>query len=54
MDSVFKKYWILRSTAWSQDNLDMLIDEYENDIYYSGAYLRKMERCHMVLTKILI
>jgi len=43
-DSVFKKYWILRSTAWSQDNLDMLIDEYENDIYYSGAYLREMER----------
>jgi hypothetical protein len=41
---LFEKYRTLRSNVWSQEALDTLIDDYEDDIYDSGAYLREMER----------
>lgn len=41
---IFNKYCDLRNTAWSEDAINALIDEYEKDIFGSGAYLRDMER----------
>lgn len=38
------KYRNLRNTVWSEEALNSLIDQYENDIFDSGAYLRDMER----------
>lgn len=34
----------LRSTAWSEEKIDDILEEYKADIYHSGAYLRDMER----------
>ena len=41
---VYEKYEELRRTAWSDENIAKLLDEYEEDIFYSGAYLRDSER----------
>ena len=41
---IFDKYRQLRNTAWSEEFIADLLDEYEADIFYSGAYLRDMER----------
>lgn len=43
-DKIFDKYWYLRSTVWSEEKIGEILDEYEADIYHSGAYLRDMER----------
>lgn len=43
-DTIFKKYWGLRSGGWSEKTIDALLDIYEEDIYGSGAYLRDMAR----------
>lgn len=39
-----KKYKSLRSGAWSDDAMNLLIDRFEDDIFNSGAYARDMER----------
>ena len=39
-----EKYRSLRNTVWSEEALNRLIDQYENEIFDSGAYLRDMER----------
>lgn len=41
---IFDKYWKLRENLWSEENLNEMIDGYEEDIYLSGAYLREMDR----------
>ena len=41
---VYKKYEELRRTAWSDENIARLLNEYEDDIFSSGAYLRDRER----------
>lgn len=38
------RYRELRNGKWSDENINKLIDAYEEDIYQSGAYLRDMER----------
>lgn len=43
-DRIYAKYRKLRETAWSQETIGEMLDEYEADIYLSGAYLREMER----------
>lgn len=43
-EKIFDKYRQLRSTVWSEESLNAMIDEYEADIYDSGAFLRDMER----------
>lgn len=42
--AVSERYRVLRRGAWSDEAVCALIDDYERDIYYSGAYLRDMER----------
>lgn len=41
---IFDKYWNLREHFWSEEYLDQMLDGFEEDIYFSGAYLRDMER----------
>lgn len=41
---VFDKYRQLRNTTWSEEFIDGMLNEYEADIFFSGAYLRDMER----------
>ena len=41
---IIGKYNELRSSVWSNEFICALLDEYEEDIYYSGAYLRDMAR----------
>ncbi len=43
-DRIYEKYRQLRSSAWSEERLNAMLDQYEADIYASGAYLRDMER----------
>ena len=43
-DMLFEKYHILRESKWSESNMNKLLDEYEADIFDSGAYMREMER----------
>ncbi|MCD8039709.1 MAG: CotH kinase family protein [Lachnospiraceae bacterium] len=44
INAVSWRYEELREGAWSDENINKLIDGYETDIYESGAYLRDMER----------
>lgn len=41
---VFEKYWKLRADLWSEDYFNEMLDGFEQDIYFSGAFLREMER----------
>jgi hypothetical protein len=41
---ILTKYRTLRQDLWSLDNMTKMLDEYEDDIYDSGAYRRDMER----------
>ncbi len=41
---IFEKYKTLRADGWSEESISVLLDEYEQDIYGSGAYLREMDR----------
>ncbi len=41
---ILGKYWSLREGMWSEEYINEMLDEYEADIYHSGAYLREMER----------
>lgn len=43
-EKIFSKYRNLREEAWSEENINAMLDKYEADIYHSGAYLRDMER----------
>ena len=43
-DKIFDKYRYLRENGWSDENVNSLLDEYEENIFASGAYLRDMER----------
>ena len=42
--TIYERYAYLRKRAWSNENINILIDEYEKDIYNSGAFLRDKER----------
>ena len=39
-----KRYSDLRKTYWSDSNVIKLIDDYEEDIFSSGAFLRDKEK----------
>lgn len=41
---VAEKYSSLRAGAWSDEAIDSILDEYEQDIFESGAYVREMIR----------
>lgn len=41
---IFDKYRYLRENGWSDENINSLLDEYEEDIFASGAYRRDMDR----------
>lgn len=41
---IFDKYWRLRAAAWSEETINAILDEYEADLFHSGAYLREQER----------
>lgn len=41
---IFEKYRALRKNGWSEENIHAMLDEYEADIYSSGAFERDMER----------
>jgi hypothetical protein len=41
---ILSKYHSLREGLWSLESLNKMIDEYEDDIYGSGAFRRDMER----------
>lgn len=43
-ESIFDKYRYLRLNLWTEEQINSMLDEYEADIYESGAYLRDMER----------
>lgn len=43
-EKIYDKYWYLRGSSWSEECINAMLDEYEADIYGSGAYLRDMER----------
>lgn len=43
-ERILDKYRELRRTGWSEESINAMLDEYEEDIYGSGAYLREMER----------
>ena len=43
-DDIMKKYKKLRNTDWSDENIDRLLDFYEEKIYGSGAFARDTER----------
>lgn len=38
------RYWELRENYWSDESLMEMLNEMEDDIFWSGAYLREMER----------
>lgn len=41
---IFAKYWGLRESLWSEEALNKMLDNCEEDIYLSGAYARDMYR----------
>jgi len=41
---LFDKYDELRNKGWSDEVIDVMLDEYESDIFASGAYLREKVR----------
>ncbi|MCM1175605.1 MAG: CotH kinase family protein [Blautia sp.] len=43
-ERIFEKYRIFRENGWSEEAVNAMLDEYEADIFGSGAYLRDMER----------
>ncbi len=43
-EKILEKYHFLRENGWSEENINAMIDEYEADIYGSGAYRRDMAR----------
>lgn len=43
-EKIFEKYKYLRQNGWSEENIHIMLDEYESALYDSGAYLREMER----------
>lgn len=43
-EKIFSKYQALRSGVWSNGTINAQIDQYEADIFDSGAYVRDMER----------
>lgn len=43
-NKLFDKYESLRQGMWSDDNIMAMLDKYEEDIFFSGAYLRDKEK----------
>ncbi len=41
---IAERYYELRMNQWSEERLNEMIDEYEEDIFLSGCYLRDMQR----------
>lgn len=44
IEKIFDKYWQLRAGQWSEEQINVMLDEYEADIYGSGAFLRDFQR----------
>lgn len=44
LDGLIDKYWKLRSDEWSNENILSMIDDYEEQLFDSGAFLREMDR----------
>ncbi len=44
MDRFIAAYRQLREDQWSDENIKAILDCYEKEIFWSGAYLREMER----------
>ncbi len=44
IQKIRQRYEELRSYRWSNEVIDEMLDEFENEIYNSGAYVRDMER----------
>lgn len=43
-DMIIKKWKYLRNNEWSDDSIIEIIDQYEEQIYNSGAFIRDMKR----------
>ena len=43
-DEIKEKYYYLRNNQWSDDSINHMLDEYEKQIFDSGAYIRNMNR----------
>ena len=43
-DLLTERYQALRNSGWSDENIDSMIDEYERQIFDSGAYRRDVKR----------
>ena len=43
-ETLLDRYWELRSDLWSEENISRMLEEYENQIFGSGAYMRDMVR----------
>ena len=41
---IYERYIYLRKNAWSDENINKILDDYEDDIYNSGAFLRDSEK----------
>jgi hypothetical protein len=44
LERYIERYRELRSDQWSDENITKMLDDYEKDIFASGAYLREKER----------
>lgn len=44
LGKIFERYWELRAEGWSDEQVNELLDAYEDDIYISGAYRRELKR----------
>lgn len=44
IEKIFGKYRQLRAGQWSEEHINTMLDQYEADIFGSGAFLRDMER----------
>ncbi len=43
-EKIISKYRVLRKKKWSNESIIAMLDEYEADIYFSGAILREKEK----------
>ncbi|MBE5829971.1 MAG: hypothetical protein E7305_11030 [Butyrivibrio sp.] len=43
-NTLFERYDTLREGAWSNENIMALLDKYEEEIFFSGAYIRDKNR----------
>lgn len=44
IEAIYRRYHVLRENAWSVQNIDSYLDQYETSIFGSGAYYRQAAR----------